>query len=185
MASIKRESRLPRKMTLPPEHPGERQDFQVVAAMAKNYPDNALIASHIHRRSQLVFASAGVMTITTSRGTWVVPPQRAVWMPAGFEHEIRASGILKMRTLYFEPETDIERAFPMECSVIEVTPLMRELILRATGLEVGEGDQQARLERLVAVLLDETRTLSILLIQLPINDDPRTARICQNIIADP
>ncbi|CAN7313443.1 AraC family transcriptional regulator [Caballeronia sp. LjRoot31] len=185
MASIERESRLSQRMTLPPEHPGERQDFQIVAAMAKDYPDNALIASHAHRRSQLVFASAGVMTITTGRGTWVVPPQRAVWMPAGFEHEIRASGMLKMRTLYFEPGTDIERAFPTECSVIDVTPLMRELILRATSLEGGEEDRQARLERLVAVLLDETRTLSILSLHLPIPDDPRVAKICEGLIADP
>lgn len=171
-------------MTLPPEHPGERQDAQTVAAMAKDYPDNAIIDCHAHRRSQLVFASTGVMTVTTGRGTWVVPPQRALWMPAGVEHEIRASGVLHMRTLYFEPGTEIERALPAECSVIEVTPLMRELILRATSLE-KESARQVRLERLVAVLLDEAQSISVLSLHLPIPDDPRLARICGDLIANP
>ncbi|WP_213767877.1 helix-turn-helix transcriptional regulator [Caballeronia sp. dw_19] len=182
---MNREFRFSRRMKLPPEHPGERRDAHTVAIMAKDYPDNAIIARHAHRRSQLVFASTGVMTVATSRGTWVVPPQRAVWMPAGFEHEIRASGILQMRTLYFEPETDIERAFPPECAVIDVTPLMRELILRATSLEIDKHAQQARLERLVAVLLDEAQSISILSLHLPIPDDPRIARICEELIADP
>ncbi|TCL06999.1 AraC family transcriptional regulator [Sodalis ligni] len=182
---MNRKYQLTRRMTLPPEHPGERRDTHAVAAMAKDYSDNAVIDGHAHRRSQLVFASTGVMTVTTDRGTWVVPPQRALWMPAGIEHEIRASGILRMRTLYFEPETEIERAFPPECSVMEVTPLMRELILRAASLEIGEQVQQARLERLVAVLLDEAQSLSVLSLHLPIPDDPRLARICADLIADP
>ncbi|WP_208453529.1 AraC family transcriptional regulator [Burkholderia gladioli] len=179
-----REIQRPRGMSLSPEHPGERQDACVVAAMAKDYPDNAIIPCHAHRRSQLVFASTGVMTVTTRRGTWVVPPQRALWMPAGVEHEIRASGVLHMRTLYFEPGTDIERTLARDCSVIEVSPLIRELILRATSFD-GEPARQARLERLVAVLLDEVQNISVLSLHLPVPSDPRLARICERLIADP
>jgi AraC-like DNA-binding protein/quercetin dioxygenase-like cupin family protein len=172
-------------MKLPPEHPGERHDAHAVATMAKDYPDGTVIASHAHRRSQLVFASTGVMTVITPRDAWVVPPRRAVWMPAGFEHEIKASGVLRMRTLYFEPGTDVEQAFPRECSVIDVTPLMRELILRAVELDAANTGLQARLLRLIAVLLDEAKSMSVLSLHLPIPDDPRIAKICERLIADP
>lgn len=172
-------------MKLPPEHPGERHDAYAVAAMRKDYVDGTVIASHAHRRSQLVFASSGVMTVITPRNTWVVPPQRAVWMPAGFEHEIKASGALRMRTLYFEPGTDIERAFPCECSVMEVTPLMRELIMRAVRLNAGDPALHAQLLRLIAVLLDEVRSMSVLSLHLPVPDDPRIAKICERLVADP
>jgi AraC-like DNA-binding protein/mannose-6-phosphate isomerase-like protein (cupin superfamily) len=173
------------KMTLPPEHPGERQDRRVVATMAKDYPDNELIALHAHRRSQFVYASSGVMSVTTERGAWVVPPQRAVWVPAGIEHEIRTSGIVKMRTLYFEPGTVTERSFPDDCAVFDMGPLTRELVVRAVEIGSVEGDRSARLKRLVAVLLDEAKTLSVLSLHLPIPVDRRVARICERLLANP
>ena len=79
-------------------------DFQAVrrpiAAMAKDYPDGWVNPWHRHRRAQLVYASSGVMTIATPHGTWVVPPNRAAWMPAETEHSIRSWGDVAMRTLY-------------------------------------------------------------------------------------
>ncbi|MFG1427714.1 helix-turn-helix domain-containing protein [Roseixanthobacter glucoisosaccharinicivorans] len=173
------------RISLPPEHPGERQDGFLVATMAKDYPENALVARHSHRRSQLVFASSGVMRITTDSGAWVVPPQRAVWLPPGIEHEIQASGILKMRTLYFEPGTEFEQAFPTGCTVIEVSPLVREVILRAVEVGSQEDGKSSRLVRLMAVLLDEIKTLTVLSLHLPIPADRRVARICEALLADP
>ena len=53
-----------------------------VVAMAKDFPNGHLIPFHQHARSQLLYASSGVMTVTTANGIWVVPPLRAVWIPA-------------------------------------------------------------------------------------------------------
>ena len=73
---------------------------QPVLAMAKNFPDGSAIAPHSHRSAQLVYASEGVMTLSTAGGAFVVPPQRAVWVPPGIEHSIAMRGPLAMRTLY-------------------------------------------------------------------------------------
>src|SRR5512134_1300373 len=85
-----------------------REDFQTVlrpiGAMAKDFPDGYFIAPHAHRRSQLIHASSGVMRVRTPQGAWVVPPHRAVWVPAAVMHDVRMAGAVAMRTLYIEPD---------------------------------------------------------------------------------
>ena len=54
-----------------------------VVTLANDYPSGYEIEPHRHARAQLVYAAQGVMTVTVAAGSWVVPPQRAVWMPAG------------------------------------------------------------------------------------------------------
>ena len=51
--------------------------------MAKDFPDGYHNRPHKHERAQLIFAAHGAMLVATSAGSWAVPPQRAVWMPAG------------------------------------------------------------------------------------------------------
>src|SRR5579883_2896496 len=115
--------------------PADYQDVpRPVAAMAKDFPDGSRVAPHRHRRAQLVFAARGVMVVWTPQGTWVVPPNRAVWMPAETEHSIRSRGNVEMRTLYIR--ADVAAALPRACCVVAVSPLLRELILRAVELPV-------------------------------------------------
>ena len=83
---------------------------QAVVAFRRDLADGETIPPHSHRRDQLVYASEGVITVTTARGAFVVPPQRAVWMPGGIEHRIDARGAVAMRTLYLEP--DAASSFP-------------------------------------------------------------------------
>lgn len=45
-----------------------------LVAMAKDFSNDHLIPYHRHARSQLLYASSGVMTVTTANGIWVVPP---------------------------------------------------------------------------------------------------------------
>jgi quercetin dioxygenase-like cupin family protein len=70
--------------------------------MAKDFTDGFRIEPHSHLRAQLSWALSGVMTVTASRGTWVVPPNRALWIPAGTEHEVRMSGAVAMRAIYVD-----------------------------------------------------------------------------------
>ena len=59
-----------------------------IVGMAKEFPSGHIIALHQHIRSQLLYASTGVMTVTTDSGIWVVPPLRAVWIPDRTQHQI-------------------------------------------------------------------------------------------------
>ena len=48
----------------------------------------------------MIHALSGVVTVGTAEGTWVVPPGRGVWLPAGIEHALRFAGQVRMRTLF-------------------------------------------------------------------------------------
>lgn len=55
---------------------------------------------HTHPDHQLARAASGVLTVRTSGATWVLPPTRALWIPAGLRHETLSAGPATMRTLY-------------------------------------------------------------------------------------
>ena len=74
-----------------------------VGAMAKEYSDGYVRCMHRHARAQLLYAVTGVMEVTTADGLWVVPPQRAVWLPPATDHAVRARGPVALRTLYVRP----------------------------------------------------------------------------------
>jgi quercetin dioxygenase-like cupin family protein len=70
-----------------------------VAALADEYPPNSYDPPHSHKRGQLVYAISGVLVCTTRDATFVVPPQRALWVPSGVVHEARTRGHVSLRTL--------------------------------------------------------------------------------------
>jgi len=63
---------------------------------------------HYHDVQQLVYPSTGVLAISAAAGTWVVPPQRAMWIPAGAPHAHQAHGPVRMRTLSFSPAAAVD-----------------------------------------------------------------------------
>ena len=153
-----------------------------VAAMAKDFPSGHRIAPDRHHRGQLLYATAGVMTVRTPHGSWAVPPRRAVWIPAHTEHESRMFGDVAMRTLYLRD--DAAKGLPARCTVIEISPLLRELIVAATALP-PRYPLGTRAERLIALLLDELREAATLPLDLPFPREARVARICTALLDRP
>lgn len=153
-----------------------------VVGLATDYLPGHEIAPHRHRRVQLVHAASGVMTVTTEHGAWVVPPGRAVWVPPGVEHRIRAQGNLAMRTVYIAAGA----APPLgdDCCVVNVSPLLRELILAAMAMPrlYALAGPEARM---VTVLLDQLRAVDIAPLHLPLPEDRRLRRVTEGLLADP
>src|ERR1700720_1482586 len=73
-----------------------------VNMVAHNYKKGVPLHPHMHREAQLVYADRGTMQVTTPKGRWLVPPDRAVWVPARLEHAIDVLADIEMRTLYFD-----------------------------------------------------------------------------------
>src|SRR5271154_7104214 len=73
-----------------------------VHLVARHYKKGVRLDTHMHREAQLVYAARGTMQVTTPRGRWLVPPDRAVWVPALSEHAIDVLADIDMRTLYFD-----------------------------------------------------------------------------------
>ena len=153
-----------------------------VAAMAKDFRAGHHIVPHSHERAQLIFAAHGAMLIATREGSWAVPPQRAVWMPGGVTHEIRMAGDVAMRTLYVRGDAAARLAPTVR--VLAVSPLLRELILRACALPLSY-DEAGPAGRLMTLILDEIAALPTVALDLPLPRDARLGRICRALSAEP
>jgi AraC-like DNA-binding protein len=130
----------------------------------------------------LIYASAGVMSVHTANGSWVVPPHRAVWVPANMERSIEVSAGLAMRTLYFKP--GVATSLPRDCCVVNVPPLLRELILHT--IDIGMLNRAIPSHaRLIGVLIDQLRALSTVPLQLPQPTDPRAIKVAALLEAKP
>lgn len=164
----------------------DRDDYQVtprpLAGMAKDFADGALIEPHCHPRAQLSWAVSGVMTVTAARGTWVVPPNRALWIPAGTEHEIRMSGAVAMRAIYVDPA--VAATVAAECKVILVSPLLRALMLELAEAPL-DYDENGRVGHVAALFLDEIRVLDAQPLHIPRPSDKRLQRVCDALLRDP
>src|SRR4029453_13294585 len=148
---------------------GQSEPF-LIRTLAVGYPSGVVLDSHAHPWAQLVYAQDGVMTVQTGQGTWVVPSQRAVWIPAGVEHEVAMSGSVSMRTLYLVPA--LARALPKRCCVLAVPRLLQELILHAIARGPLRRDV-AEHRRLAGFLVDQLRELPAAPPQLPVpRDEP-------------
>lgn len=140
------------------------------------------VAMHRHRRAQLLYSSRGVMQVSTAHGIWVVPSNRAVWLPPETDHEVVSHGPLSLRNLYFEPRYCVH--LPRECGVVTVSPLLRELILHAVQLS-PDYDEAGPDGRLMQVILDQIQALPIAPLHLPLSDEPRLRAIMSALQADP
>ena len=139
------------------------------------------IPQHVHPEHQLIYASRGVMTVMTSEGTWVVPPHRAVWIPAETPHGIAMHGEVSMRTLYIKPRLV---RFSRNCCVVNVSPLLRELILHACKYPSLRRRVKAE-AHIIDMILDQLKIIEISPLQLIHPNDPRAARIAETLSNDP
>ncbi|HVI07719.1 MAG TPA: helix-turn-helix transcriptional regulator [Candidatus Binatia bacterium] len=162
---------------------GGRTDVRrQITTLTRDYRAGHIIPLHVHERDQLVYASRGVMTVRTRNGTWVVPPNRAVWIPANVEHTIAMSGLVAMRTLYVKAR--LAGSLPRECRVIHVSPLLRELVLHACAC--GSLARKKKAEgNLIAVILDQLKTVQMVPLQLLHVADARSLRVARVLMGNP
>ena len=145
-----------------------------VTALAYDLGHGHAIPEHLHPEDQLVYACQGVMTVRTNAGTWVVPTQRAVWIPARTPHSILMSGAVSMRTIYLRAR--LVRRLPRTCCVVNVSPLLQQMIIHLCT--VGRLNRRSRTHaHLIHVLIDQLETVQAVPLQLPSPSDPRAARV--------
>lgn len=137
-----------------------------------------IIDRHRHDGHQLIYVSAGVLAITTERGSWVVPPDRALWIPAGIWHEHRFHGRSAFHTLGFAMS---DAPLPVDGpTVVAVGGLVRGLIIACTEPDLPAPESL----RLRQVLDDRLKRAHVQPLSLPIARDPRLADACQLVLDD-
>lgn len=153
-----------------------------VAAMAKEFANGFWVAPHRHARAQLVFAASGMMRVAAPGGAWIVPPLRAVWIPPGVEHEIWMVGAVAMRTLYVTAEA--AASLPAECGVVEVSSLLRALIL-SVAEEAPENAPGERADLIMSLILCELRRAATVPLCVPLPREPRLLALCRALLENP
>jgi AraC-like DNA-binding protein len=164
----------------------DSDDYQTipraVAAMAKSYPDGHEIEAHHHRRDQLLYAVSGIMRVRTEREAWIVPPDRAVYIPALTDHSVSTCGAVEMRTLYLVPGSAPD--LPAAPVAIQVTELLRALIM-ALIEEPMLYDERGRGGAIAGLIHSEIARAGHLSLVVPMPADPRLSRMCVALLAKP
>lgn len=169
-----------------------------VRAKVRTLDVDARVVPHSHPWAQVVFSTTGVVRVEAEQHSYIVPPQRAVWVPPGVEHAVTVVERAELRTLYLAagapgagPVALDGRASAGDwsrCRVLEVSPLLRELVLQlahapdAPASAAATGRREATLAALVGDELARARPLP-LGVELP--TDKRLRALCEAVIDDP
>lgn len=153
-----------------------------VDVQAYDLPSGHLSEKHMHDEAQLLFSVTGMMRVETDDGLWTLPPQRALWIPAKFNHEMYAQSDIKLRTVYVNAN-QMEDFFS-SCKVLNVTKFLRELILRAVELYklVEPHETTPYVSKL---LLAEIRSSHVAPLLLKFPKDPRAKRVADALMENP
>jgi|HubBroStandDraft_1064217.scaffolds.fasta_scaffold02775_7 AraC-like DNA-binding protein len=152
-----------------------------ISTLAYEYPPAFQVPEHAHGADQVIYATRGAMEVSAGQSFWLIPPQFAIWIPARTMHRIRMPGAVSMRTLYLR--RGLASKLPATCTVMHVTPLLRELIVEA--VRMGQLRARNRLHRalrdLVILHLEEASPVPTFL-TLP--KDPRALAVAHALIAN-
>ena len=152
-----------------------------VRGYAVTHPKATVLVAIEGGWDQLLCPASGVMTIFTPAGSWVIPPNRALWVPDGTPATVRTTGRVAVRALYLSASL---HALPAETRAVNLPPLTRELVLhavRSCPLDLAHATDAA----LLTLLIDQLQTLPDAPLQLPRPRDPARADMADAIIAEP
>jgi AraC-like DNA-binding protein/quercetin dioxygenase-like cupin family protein len=134
---------------------------------------------HHHHEHQLAWSPEGVLVVRTRAGSYVLPPTRALWIPAGTSHETQAAGAAVLRSVYVRTN-DCAIAWDRPTAVA-VSPLLRELIPHLEDDRLAPGERR----RAEAVLFDLLAPLAVTAIDICLPADERARRVAEALLADP
>src|SRR5205814_7174080 len=156
------------------------------------------VVRHHHPWAQITLSETGVVRLTVEHGTYLVPPSRALWIPAGVDHSLTIVEDADLRTLSVHqprgrrgPEVPrAQEAAWRQCRVLEVSDLLRALVLAMDTRPDGPGtvlgaDELQRERRLGALVLDELRRAKPVRLGVALPTDKRLRALCEAVLDDP
>jgi AraC-like DNA-binding protein len=153
-----------------------------IATLAYEYPSKHHVPAHAHGSDQLIYGISGLMEVSSGQSAWLIPPHFALWIPARTSHRIHMPGALSMRTLYLRKSLSA-RPEP-HCSVLHVTPLLRELIVEAAA--VGHLRTRNRYESALRdLLIAQIQKASPMPTVVTLPQDERALTLAQTILRNP
>lgn len=161
---------------LPDMAPTPKRPLRLVA---RDLAASELLAAHSHAWGQVTYAVDGVVRVTADNTTWIVPSQRAIWIPPKMGHEVVTLEKARLRALYVHADAAPFRG--AQCEVLEVSSLLRELVLALAQ----EAPDERRESMLAMLILDEVARSTTRPIRVALPSDKRLQSLCETLIADP
>lgn len=152
------------------------QQFRIEGYSAE-YSKGELVESHVHDEHQIVHARSGVMRVSSGASTWIIPPERALWVPARTAHEIFCLTAVATRTVYL---SGVDAVPSSCCEVWRVSPLLREVIIR-----FADEPETLLAEHLGALLVAELDRLDTVPINFSKAQSPQLISIQDALLANP
>ncbi len=159
----------------------EEADGQLLA-LPTEYPNGYQVPTHQHSRAQLLYVLNGLVMISAASGRWMVPPEYALWIPAGVEHSVEIFSGGQMHSLYVTPNA--VEGLPEKLRVVSLTPLAQSLIVEAVKISY-EPEATSREGLLMSLLLHEIPRLPEQPLSLPFPTEPKLAAICRQFVENP
>ena len=156
------------------------------------------VVPHHHACAQIALSATGVVRMTMADGSFIVPPSRALWIPAGVEHAVTVVEDAELLTLYLhqprgrcgpQVATAVEAPWRV-CRVLEVSGLLRALALELDARPDAPGnplsaDELQRETRLSALLFDELRRARPVPLGIAMPLEKRLRALCESMLDDP
>jgi AraC-like DNA-binding protein/quercetin dioxygenase-like cupin family protein len=168
-------------------NPAERVDLRTSAAVRAGtfrYDGPDLVTGwHTHGLHQIEYAFAGVAEVETATTHYLLPPQQAVWVPAGLPHNTRLHGVRSV-SVFLDPsmvpsmgEDASDRA-----RVLAAAPVVREMLVYALRWPI---DRPAS-DRVADAFFDALALVTLdwldheLPLTLPTSTDPLVAAVMEH-----
>ncbi len=183
----------PRRASVPPIDPLAYAPTpqRPVRAKLRRLAAATRVEPHSHPWAQVAMSATGVIRMSAGRSTYIVPPSRALWIPPGVEHVVTVLEDAEIRTLYVHPGAkffgagaDTPFARWPACRVLEVSPLLRELVAHLDA-EPGTGRGDERDACLAALILDELRRAAPVRLGVDLPADKRLRQLCEAVLDEP
>jgi len=141
-----------------------------------------IFARHTHDVGQFSFAVTGGVSMLTDEGSWILPAQRAIWIPADISHEMHMHGAVTMLNTFIGNGVLRRTTLPSHCQVYGVSELLRNLFEAILAVSPGSSLRRRRLE---ALLLDELSGIPRLPLSVQLPKDTRVLGACKHLLASP
>lgn len=161
--------------------PNEPTAERPVTLRARDLQADEFLQPHSHAWGQVTYALEGVLRVTANNSTWIVPPLRAIWIAPRVVHEITV-----LETAQLRPLCVLAARAPFagtECKVLEVSSLLRELIVALAQLDFGTSSPREAM--LAELILDEVGRSATRPIRVPLPEDKRLKALCAALMHDP
>lgn len=186
--------RAKRRLSVPPIDP---QVYAPTAthplrAKLRHLAADTQVEPHSHPWAQIAMSSKGVIRMTAGDSTYLVPPQRALWIPPGVEHVVTVVEDADLRTLYLHQDsehhgplrTDDSDGAWRQCRVLEASSLLQELVAHLP-LEPGNGPPTERERCLGHLVQDELAHARPVRLGVDLPSDKRLRALCDSVLEDP